>query len=155
MSNVFHWKLKSWAVLKQSWRAAWMQRALEKSHRNKHMPLKLVKTIKKALCSVAQNYLMHFGMKNGDFCSRVFKKLWVTPGMRHQPDAAVEEAKVTHSYITIRDHWALTWSSWDKPGHVGWRKRKSNSQRCRKFIPEIDRIFSFMQENKLKKKKRK
>lgn len=52
-----------------------MQRALEKSHRNKHMPLKLVKTIKKALWSVEQNDLMDFGMKNGDFCSRVFKQV--------------------------------------------------------------------------------
>lgn len=63
--------VKPWTVLESSMNA----KSIGKSHRNKHMPLKLVKTIKKGLCSAAQNDLMHFGMKNGGFCFRVFKKV--------------------------------------------------------------------------------
>jgi len=93
------------------------------------MPLKPVKIIKKGLWSVEQNDLMHLGMKNGDFFSMVWvRKVWVSPGLRHRSDAAMEEANVTCSYVTIGDHWALAWHAWEYSSHVCHRKRKSNKQ---------------------------
>lgn len=134
----------------QSWRGTWIQRELEKSHRNNYMPLKPVKFFFffKELCSVAQNDLTHLRLKNGDFFSSVWvRKVWVTPGPRHQPDAVMEEANVTLSYITIGGHWPLVWCAWDHSSHACQRKRRSNRQMCRKYIPGIYRMFYFMQKN--------
>lgn len=92
-------------------------KTIGKSHWNNHMPLKPVKIIKKGLCSVSQNDLMHLRMNNGDFCSKVWvRKMWVTAGLRVQPDAGMEEANVSCCYVTFSDHQALTLSAQDNSG---------------------------------------